>query len=451
MASRSSIPPSFPRTDAASARSQEGDLTPAPFYLGVDFGTSGCRAVAVDERGEIVDGARVELPPPRRDGARCEQDAGLWWEAIGDVLRLLGKQLPLDRIAALAIDGTSGTLMLCDDKGAPLAPALMYNDSRARAEAERVAAVAPPESAAHGASSALAKLLYLQREPRLSNARPLSQAEWLAGRLISRYDVGDENNCLKLGYDVIERRWPAWLAKLNVAESRLPRVVPAGTCIGHVAPDVAGPLGLSPRTRVLAGTTDSTAAFIATGACEVGDAVTSLGSTLVMKVISDKPVFSPAHGVYSHRLGERWLAGGGSNSGGAVLLHYFTRAELDALTPHLRPEQPTGLDYYPLLTAGERFPVSDPQLAPRLAPRPQDPVLFFQGMLEGMAAIEAASYRLLADLGAPYPKSVRSAGGGAHNVAWSRIREQALGVTVTTPAHTEAAYGAALLAAGRVA
>lgn len=423
----------------------------AALYLGIDLGTSGCRAIVINSSREIIGSARVAIPAPLRDGPRCEQDPQLWWRAVCDVLGLLGKQLPLDQITALAIDGTSGTLLLCDDDGTPLAPALMYNDSRARDEAARITAVAPPESAAHGASSALAKLLYLQGEIGTPRARALSQAEWITGHLIGRYDCGDENNCLKLGYDAVERRWPAWLAKLNVVESSLPHVVPAGTYIGNIHPEIAETLGLSPRTRVLAGTTDSTAAFVATGACEVGDAVTSLGSTLVMKVVGDEPVFSPAHGVYSHRLGRRWLVGGGSNSGGAVLLHYFTRAELDEMTPHLRPGQPTGLDYYPLLTPGERFPLSDPQLAPRLSPRPQDALLFFQGMLEGMAAIEAASYRLLAELGAPYPTSVRSAGGGARNAAWSRIRERALGVAVTTPRHTEAAYGAALLAAGRVA
>lgn len=426
-------------------------MCPPRLYLGIDLGTSGCRAMVIDARGEVVDGARVDMPAPLRDGPHCEQDPQLWWQAVRDVLRLLGERLPLDQITALAVDGTSGTLLLCDHDGTPLAPALMYNDSRAHDEAQRIAAAAPPESAAHGASSALAKLLHLQRKLDATRARALSQAEWIAGRLIGRYDCGDENNCLKLGYDAIDRRWPAWLAKLNVSEDRLPRVVPAGISIGNVAPDIANTLGLSSHTRVLAGTTDSTAAFIAAGAREVGDAVTSLGSTLVIKVISDRPVFSPAHGVYSHRLGERWLAGGGSNSGGAVLLHYFTRAELDEMMPRLRPEQPTGLDYYPLLAPGERFPVSDSNLAPRLTPHPQNPVLFFQGMLEGMAAIEAASYRLLAQLGAPYPKSVRSAGGGAHNAAWSRMRERTLGVAVTTSRHTEAAYGSALLAAGRVA
>jgi sugar (pentulose or hexulose) kinase len=73
-------------------------------------------------------------------------------------------------------------------------------------------------------------------------------------------------------------------------------------------------------------------------------------------------------------------------------------------------------------------------------------VRFFQGLLEGMAEIEARGYRLLAELGAPYPVEVRTVGGGAQNEAWTRIRARRLGVPVVRAEHQEAAYGAALLA-----
>jgi len=198
----------------------------------------------------------------------------------------------------------------------------------------------------------------------------------------------------------------------------------------------------------MAGTTDSIAGFLATGAAEVGEAVTSLGSTLALKVVAEQPVFDPRYGVYSHRLGERWLPGGASNSGGTVLRRFFTDAELADLTPRLHPDRPTGLDYLPLPGVGERFPDSDPDLEPRLTPRPADPVEFLQGLLEGIAAIEARGYRRLAELGAPYPASVRTVGGGAGNPAWARIREGLLGVPMREVWNGEAACGAARLAAG---
>ena len=75
---------------------------------------------------------------------------------------------------------------------------------------------------------------------------------------------------------------------------------------------------------VVAGTTDGCAAFLASGASEAGDGVTSLGTTLTLKLLSATPVFAPQFGVYSHRIGDQWLAGGASNSGGGVLASLFS-------------------------------------------------------------------------------------------------------------------------------
>jgi len=129
-----------------------------------------------------------------------------------------------------------------------------------------------------------------------------------------------------------------------------------------------------------------------------------------------------------------------------VLEQLFSHAEIERYTQLLDPASPTGLDYYPLPAPGERFPVNDPALAPRLTPRPADTARFFQGILEGIAAIEAAGYRKLAELGAPRPQRILTSGGGAVNTAWMQIRSRVLGVPVVAADHTEAACGAALLA-----
>ena len=131
---------------------------------------------------------------------------------------------------------------------------------------------------------------------------------------------------------------------------------------------------------------------------------------------------------------------------GAALLMHFTADEMDRLTPQLKPQQPTGLDYYPLPKAGERFPIADPTLAARITPRPAEKDRFFQGLLEGIASVEALAYQRLALLGAPPLRRVISIGGGARNEAWTSIRRRILGVPVTVAEQTEASYGAALLA-----
>lgn len=312
-----------------------------------------------------------------------------------------------------------------------------------------IAACAPADSPALGAASSLAKALYLQR--RLPGRGPrlvLHQADWILGRLTGRYGLSDWNNCLKLGYDPSAGAWPAWLDRLGLDGLVLPKVLAPGAVAAPLCRAALAATGLPAGSLALAGTTDSTAAVIAAGARRPGDAVTCLGSTLVLKVISERPVCAPLYGVYSHRLGDNWIIGGASNTGGAVLRRYFDDGTLRRLGAALNPDRPTGLDYYPLLVPGERFPLADPHLAPRLTPRPDDPRTFLQGLLEGVARIEAQGYALLQDLGAPAVGAVLSIGGGAQNQAWTRIRERALGVPVVAAQVQEAAVGAAWLALG---
>jgi D-ribulokinase len=416
-------------------------------FLGIDIGTSGVRACAVDGEARVVGAASVALPVPRQDGAAIDQEPELWWRATCDAIQALGRSVDLAGVQRIAIDGTSGTLLLTDVASRPCSLGLMYNDARATREAARIKAVAPAESGAHGPSAALAKLLHLLGSGVQAESRhAVHQADWIAGRLADRHGISDENNALKLGYDPVARAWPGWLDALDVPRPLLPEVLVPGSVLGPIDPKIAVALGLPAAATICVGTTDGVASFIATRASAVGDAVTSLGTTLVLKLLSDRPVFAPGQGVYSHRLGDRWLAGGASNSGGAALLAHFSADRMAELTPRLDPARPTGLDYYPLPKPGERFPVSDPALAPRVSPRPADDAQFFQGLLEGIAAIEAQAYEGLHNLGAPALQRVISIGGGARNAAWTEIRRRTLRVPVTVAQETEASYGAALLA-----
>ena len=108
--------------------------------------------------------------------------------------------------------------------------------------------------------------------------------------------------------------------------------------------------------------------------------------------------------------------------------------------------RPTGLGYYPLPGRGERFPVNDPEKVSITEPRPENDAEFFQGLLEGIAEVEAAAYARLAELGAQPLRSVRTVGGGARNAAWSLIRAARLNVPMLDAASADAAYGAARLA-----
>lgn len=406
-------------------------------YLGIDFGTSGARAIAIDGSGAILAEVRQEL---------AEQTAESWRAAL---FELIG-QIPANirrRLRAIAVDGTSTTVLLCDAGNQPLGAPLLYNDDRAQAEAKYLESIAPPGNPVLSATSSLAKLLWLGTQGEFPRARFFQhQADWLSSLLHGRPGISDYHNCLKLGFDPEQMRYPEWLRRLPVAPL-LPQVLAPGAKVGPVSAEIAARFTIPGACLIRAGTTDSIAAFIASGASRPGQAVTSLGSTLVLKLLSEKRVDAMQYGIYSHRLGHLWLAGGASNSGGAVLRQYFSDAQLAELSNRIDLQTDSGLDYYPLPRPGERFPLNDPGLPPRLSPRPQDDVLFLQGLLEGMARIEAGGYRLLQELGASPLESVLTAGGGAQNPAWTSIRARILDVRVQSSPHTEAAYGAAILAA----
>ncbi|RWA83836.1 FGGY-family carbohydrate kinase [Mesorhizobium sp.] len=412
----------------------------APLAIGIDIGTSGSRAVAMHPDFSIAARAAVPL---ERFGANG-RDPSAWWAAVEATLKELFSAIDRRAVRAIAVDGTSGTLLPVDGAGRPLAEPLMYNDRVSDDAILAAVACAPEASAAHGATSGLAKALWFQRLPGIHAV--LHQADWIAGQFSGRFDVSDENNSLKTGYDAEMRRWPDWIVKAGMRMELLPAVARPGSMTSRLTAAAAGLFGLPRDVAVVAGTTDGCASFLATGATAAGDGVTALGSSLTIKIMSDRPIFAPRYGIYSHRLGDAWLAGGASNTGGRALAQHFSLARIIELSAAIDAATETGLDYYPLASAGERFPIADPTLKPRLLPRPESDADYLKAMLEGIAAIEALGYQRLAELGAPRLTSVRSVGGGAGNAAWTEIRRRKLGVAFLPALSDEAAAGTARLA-----
>jgi len=429
-------------------------------YLGIDFGTTGARSTIIDSQGTIhcetehtfANAQQPELP-------------SVWQNALWDSIEQIPPAIR-NQVRAIALDGTSSTVMLCNTDGIPVCEPILYNDARGAAVTDRLRAIAPDNHTVLSATSSLAKLLWWQEGgleahpttqfslcgtgilPVVEKLYFLHQADWLAFLLHGKLGISDYHNALKLGFDVDTLCYPNWLIEgiAGAATPELPQVVAPGTPVGEVRSQVGDRFGFPRDCMICAGTTDSIAAFLASGVNLPGEAVTSLGSTLAVKLLSNTRVDDSRYGIYSHKLGDLWLVGGASNTGGAVLRHFFTDVELENYSTQIDPEQESLLEYYPLLKKGDRFPINDPNLPPRLEPRPTDSVEFLHGLLESIARIEARGYQLLQELGATPLTKVYTAGGGAKNAVWSAIRKRYLKVPVETPIHTAAAYGVALLA-----
>lgn len=418
------------------------------YFLGIDFGTSGVRAIAIDINSEIVAIARSDYEI---------RDWASWQNALYAAINSLPQHIK-QNIRKIVIDGTSATVLICDRSGTVITSPMIYSDACKSEILEQVKKVAPLQHSVCSATSSFAKLISLFVNEKFCSSLIyfLHQADWLSYLLHGKLGVSDYHNALKLGYDPAALTYPDWLKTWSLKNPNLvlPEVFVPSTTVGLIQEGIATQLGLPLDCEVGVGTTDSNAAFLAcvgTTEPEIGTAVTSLGSTMVLKVLSDRPVNNSTYGIYSHRfdhpkLGCLWLVGGASNVGGAVLRQFFSDQELQELSDRINPDLPSPLDYYPLPKIGDRFPINDPNLAPRLEPRPNDPVEFLHGLLESMARIEAQGYKLLQELGASPIQQIYTAGGGAQNQVWTKIRDRYLQIPMQKSVQTEAAYGAALLA-----
>jgi len=408
--------------------------------LGIDFGTSGARAIVIDAQGEIIVEASLIFPA----NISLDSLTVVWQETLFNLIAQIPEPVR-QQITKIAIDGTSSTVLLCDRHGVPVGIPLLYNDDRAKAARGKFRDQVPPNHLVISATSSLTKLVWLaETYGNSADYYLLHQADWLAFLLHQQIGISDYHNALKLGYDVVNLNYPQWLLDLGLLIN-LPQVLSPGSLIAKIKKELSDRWKFPPECQVCAGTTDSIAAFLASGAKHPGEAVTSLGSTLVVKLLSHTFVEDLPSGIYSHRLGDLWLVGGASNTGGAVLKKYFSKEELVALSQEINPNIESNLDYYPLLEPGDRFPINDPNLLPRIDPIPANKVEFLHGLLESIARIEARGYQLLNHLGASPITHIYTAGGGASNATWMRMRSRHLQVPVTRSLHPEAAYGTALL------
>ena len=432
-----------------AARATRGeDVSDVGLYCGMDFGTSSARLALVDARGRVV-----RVVTTAYDGAVASTSA--WTRAMGDLVDALSAE-ERGRVEGVSVDGTSGTVIIVDRmSGAPMRAAYMYNETfpeeSARVRAIRGGRGVDSTESASSAACKLSRWFYVDaKEGERERAALLHHADWLAYSLHGKMGMSDFNNALKLGFDPAPgaESFPAWLRDAPFGYMLPSDVRAPGTSFGVVQQSAIERYGLSPTCEVIAGTTDSVAAFVASSAAEPGECATSLGSTLALKLISDVRVEDPSAGVYSHRLNGRWLVGGATNLGGWILRRFFSNDELASLSEKIaRQGYVATEDYFPGVMLGFGMSVDEAAAIVEKS-RPADDAQFVVNILSSIANVEARCYERMKTLGASSgAKKVFTAGGGAKNDVWSALRSSAMGgIPVVRSERDEAAYGAALLA-----
>lgn len=421
-----------------------------PVTIGIDVATAGVRALAV-RGGTVLASAAAPLPAPVRDGrGRSEQDARSWWPAVKTVLAKVTGELPGrgGEVAAVAVAATSGTIVGVDASGEPVTPALMYDDRRG-AELNRKATELGADRWRRlgfgvSATAALGRVAWLaERVPGVAGIR--HTPELIAAELTGGPVAADWSHALKSGYDPLAVEWPGEVFDaLAVPESLLPSVVAPATVLGEVASPVAGlPVGC----LVVAGMTDGCAGQLAAGAVTPGSFVGILGTTYVLKGVTEELVPDPTGAMYSHRHPDGWwLPGGASNTGGEAVAGQVRLPELDAAAAARGPAKVVA---YPLRRKGERFPFASAD-AEGFVSGEADDVELHRARLEGVAFLERLALDHLRRLGVTITDPLLAAGGGSKSPLWTRIRATVTGLGLRVSPQAETGFGAALLAAAGV-
>ncbi|HAF15601.1 MAG TPA: xylulokinase [Blastocatellia bacterium] len=445
--------------------------------LGIDVGTGGTRAVAVDESGNVVAAATAEHAPfasPHIGWA--EQDPRDWWRATIEAVRhvLARPNVNAGEIACIGFSGQMHGAVLIDESGEVLRPALIWCDQRTDAQCrsltEKVGAARLIELTSNPALTGftLPKLLWVQEQEPDVWARVRSvllPKDYIRLRLTGERatDVADASGTLL--FDVAQRRWSTpMLAAAEIDQNYLPTVFESPEITGFVSAEGSLATGLREGTPVVAGAGDQAAGAVGMGIVRPGAVSATIGTSGVVFAATDHPALDKRGRVHTfcHAVPGRWHVMGVTQAAG-LSLRWF-RDRFGVVHPEGLKQQK---DPYDLLCAeaGDAPPGSDGVLwapylmgerTPHLDPHARAALVglaashtrahIVRAILEGVAFSLRDTLTIFAEMNVPV-ETIRLGGGGARAPLWRQIQADVYGRAVEILAAEEgAAYGAALLA-----
>lgn len=438
------------------------------YVLGIDVSTTAAKAVILDDEGTVRAVASAGYPYETPRPLWSEQDPHLWWTGVtGSVSSVLDQSgLRGDDIDAVGLTGQMHGLVLLDDGGEVLRPAILWNDQRTGPECDlirdKIGRHRLIQTTGNDALPGFTapKLVWVQQhEPEVwaSIAHVLLPKDYVRFRLTGDYAVDRADGAGTLLFDLAKRDWSSEIIDaLDIEPAWLPRTFEGPETTGVVSRGAAAATGLRDGTPVMAGGGDQAAAAVGVGAVETQRVSLSLGTSGVVFATTDEPVIEPEGRLHAfcHSVPNRWHVMGVMLSAAGSLRWYRDElaSEVDFNTLVAEAEQVSagadGLLFLPYLT-GERTPHPDPLARGAfvgLTINHRRPTLT-RAVLEGVAFGLRDSFELMRSIGT-VGSEVRATGGGSKSTLWRRILADVLKTTVVTTTTSEgAAYGAAILAA----
>ncbi len=438
------------------------------YLLGIDVSTTATKALVLDARGAVVGVAssRYDLATPKPLWA--EQDPELWWQATCASVRQVLADTAIDptAVAAIGLTGQMHGLVLCDEAGDVLRPAILWNDQRAAkqcaamrqhlglAELVRITG----NDAFPGFTAP--KLLWVrQHEPDVYSRirQVLLPKDYVRYRLTGDYATDRAGAGGTLMLDLVQRDWSTQLLDaFDIPHQWLPPTHEGTQITGHISALAAEHTGLATGTPVVGGGGDQAAQGVGVGAVETGVVALTLGTSGVVFAASDRPLVEPAGRLHAfpHAVPETWHVMGVMLSAAGSLRWYrdvvAPGVEFETLMAEADTVEPgaEGLIFQPYLS-GERTPHADPEARGAFVglTLKHSRAHLTRAVLEGVACGLRDNLTMMADVGLTDVSEVRISGGGARSPVWRQIVADLLGVDLVTIQATEgAALGAGLLA-----
>jgi xylulokinase len=430
--------------------------------IGLDVGTGGARALAVDESGEIVAEASSEYPLHSPRPGWTEQDPDDWWEGAKEVMKKVATETR-EQVAGIGLTGQMHGSVFLDSSDEVIRPALLWNDQRTHRQCEEITRkVGEERLISISGNPALTgfqapKILWLREEEpdnfgRVS--RVLLPKDYVRLRLTGEYatDASDAAGTLLL--DMRARDWSGEiLDHLEIPHEWMPEVYEGPESTGALRKSVAEELGLPQGIHVAAGGGDNAAAAVGTGIVGRGLVNSSVGTSGVLFVHAGEfdPDPSGRLHAFCHAVpGAYHLMGVTLSAGGSLSWWRETLGgdydELVEAASDVRPGS-EGLLFLPYLS-GERTPHLDPKARGTffgLTAR-HGVEHMTRAVMEGVIFSLRDSLEIMRGLDVPV-EDVRATGGGARSDLWRQLQADIYGTPIRrTVADEGPAYGAALLA-----
>ncbi len=432
--------------------------------LGIDVSTTATKALLVDEDGRVVEVASssYDLSTPRPLWA--EQDPELWWTAAVEAIRRL--TVDPETIAAVGLTGQMHGLVLLDEVGEVLRPAILWNDQRSAAQCDQMRDRLGFEELVRITGNdafpgfTAPKLLWVrEHEPDVYRriGQVLLPKDYLRFKLTGGYATDRAGAGGTLFLNLESRDWSRpLLDALEIPPDWLPATHEGTEITGRVTTAAAEATGLKAGTPVVGGGGDQAAQAVGVGAVNAGTVALTVGTSGVVFASADEPLTEPTGRLHAfpHAVPGKWHVMGVMLSAAGSLRWYrdvvAPEVDFEALVEEAAAVEPgcEGLTFLPYLS-GERTPHADSRARGAFVglTLKHGRGHLTRAVLEGVAFGLRDNLALMSEVGLAGVDEVRVSGGGVRSLLWRQILADALGVDLVKVQTAEgAAFGAALLA-----